>query len=247
VPSGPGRAAELGPLRAAVAWCADPDGLLETNLRRLHAREIVIAPSRPAPQTRFHVADHLLATLRQFGIGRRSATRRFRFDWPEQVSRTAADHLGAVGLARQRLIAVHPGSGSLTKNWPVEHVGAVIREIPTSPERRCLLVAGPADGAIVDRLLPLLETATPIVRDVPLPVLGALLERVEAYLGNDSGPTHLAAMLGIPTIALFGPTDPALWAPRGPRVRVLRHEPLADLVPEDVVEALRSMLEPRGG
>ena len=41
------------------------------------------------------------------------------------------------------------------------------------------------------------------------------------FVGNDSGTTHLAAMLGAPTVALFGPTDPAVWAPTGPRVRVL--------------------------
>jgi ADP-heptose:LPS heptosyltransferase len=53
-------------------------------------------------------------------------------------------------------------------------------------------------------------------------VLGALLSRAGAYLGNDSGISHLAAAWGAPTLSLFGPTDPAVWAPLGPRSRALR-------------------------
>jgi heptosyltransferase III len=242
--NGPGQASELGPLHAAIAWCADPDGILETNLHRLRAQQVVVAPSRPAETTPLHVADHLLATLRPLGIGTHHATTAFRFDWPEEVSRMAADHLDTLGLADRHFVAVHPGSGSLAKNWPAEHAAAVIRGISAMPERSCLVVAGPADGAMLDRLVPPLDPPTPIARDLPLAVLGALLERADAYLGNDSGPTHLAAMLGVPTLALFGPTDPARWAPRGRRVRVLRHEPLGDLTPTVVLTALRQMARP---
>jgi ADP-heptose:LPS heptosyltransferase len=60
------------------------------------------------------------------------------------------------------------------------------------------------------------------VRDVPLRVLGALLGRAGLYVGNDSGVSHLAAAAGAPTLALFGPTDPAVWAPVGPAVETVR-------------------------
>jgi ADP-heptose:LPS heptosyltransferase len=56
---------------------------------------------------------------------------------------------------------------------------------------------------------------------VPLTDLAALLCRCHAFLGNDSGVSHLAGMMGIPTVAVFGPTDPAVWAPLGPNVRTL--------------------------
>jgi ADP-heptose:LPS heptosyltransferase len=52
--------------------------------------------------------------------------------------------------------------------------------------------------------------------------LGALLRKARAYVGNDSGVSHLAAAFGAPSIVLFGPTDPRVWAPLGPRVRTLR-------------------------
>ena len=60
-----------------------------------------------------------------------------------------------------------------------------------------------------------------------------------AYVGNDSGTTHLAAAIGIPTVALFGPTDPAVWAPRGNSVKVIQAGSMAGIAPETVVDALR--------
>jgi ADP-heptose:LPS heptosyltransferase len=74
------------------------------------------------------------------------------------------------------------------------------------------------------------ETAAPLtglpgvvpLGPVPVRVLGALLSQAGLYVGNDSGVTHLAAAAGAPTLALFGPTDPATWAPVGPRVEVAR-------------------------
>ncbi len=60
-----------------------------------------------------------------------------------------------------------------------------------------------------------------LLQDMPLPLLAAVLCRCRLYVGNDSGVTHLAAALGVPAVAIFGPTDPRVWAPRGPAVRVV--------------------------
>jgi heptosyltransferase-3 len=78
-----------------------------------------------------------------------------------------------------------------------------------------------------------------LARELPVRVLGAVLARAGLYVGNDSGVSHLAGAYGAPTIALFGPTDPALWSPVGPRVSVLRSptETMAALVLEDVIAA----------
>jgi hypothetical protein len=111
-------------------------------------------------------------------------------------------------------LAVHPGSGSATKNWPAECFAAAARRL--SGGRPWLLVLGPAEtdwaawpGAVV-------------AREWPLRPLGAALSRAGLFLGNDSGVAHLAAASGAPTLTLFGPTDPALWAPVGPSVSTLR-------------------------
>jgi ADP-heptose:LPS heptosyltransferase len=106
-------------------------------------------------------------------------------------------------------------------------------------------LAGPADGPAVEALLEdgaLQEGA--LARDWPLPEIAALLSLARAVVGNDSGPTHLAAAVGCPTVALFGPTDPAVWAPPGAHVRVIARPaggaPWADV--ERVMAALGPIL-----
>jgi heptosyltransferase III len=111
--------------------------------------------------------------------------------------------------ARQDFAVIHPFSGSPRKNWPLEKFRAAASELERlMPVRWC---SGPED--------PPLEGA---VRMGDLYELACWLARARLYLGNDSGITHLAAAVGTPVLALFGPTDPEIWAPRGPNVRVGR-------------------------
>ena len=103
--------------------------------------------------------------------------------------------------------AIHPFSGSARKNWPLEKFRRLAHGLERiMPVRWC---AGPED--------PPLPGA---VRIDNLYGLACWLASARLYIGNDSGITHLAAAVGTPVLALFGPTDPAVWAPRGPHVRV---------------------------
>ena len=113
-----------------------------------------------------------------------------------------------------RFLAVHPGSGSPSKNWPTSRFLEAAGRL-AGPEP-WLLVAGPAEAGLEA------PRGAILAREWPLRVLGAALARAGLFLGNDSGVSHLAAAAGAPTLALFGPTDPALWAPVGPRVTTLR-------------------------
>jgi heptosyltransferase-2 len=73
----------------------------------------------------------------------------------------------------------------------------------------------------------------------PLPALAAALRQCRLFLGHDSGLSHLAAAVGRPCVLLFGPTDPAMWAPPGPRVQVIRRGATPDCISvEEVLEAL---------
>ena len=241
VPNGPGAAGALGPIVAAVAWCADPGGVLRTNLGRLGAEPVVVAPSRPPSGDR-HVADHLIDTLEPLGVRQDRPRIGVRFQFPPPLARTAAEHLDQAGLGDRPWIAVHPGSGSPVKNWPATALARLIVRLPATLGLTPVLLAGPADDDTLGTLLAALPSAPALLRNVPLPELAAILPRAVAYVGNDSGPTHLAAMLGLPTVALFGPTDPVLWAPRGPRVRVIRSQPLEELPAERVLDEIRELL-----
>jgi ADP-heptose:LPS heptosyltransferase len=136
---------------------------------------------------------------------------------PTEAERVAARTI----LARlpPRFLAIHPGSGSPAKNWPTDRFAAVARAL--SPGRPWLLVIGPPEEAAAAAL----GASGPdvvVARSLPPRVLGAVLREAGVYVGNDSGVSHLAAAFGAPVLALFGPTDPAVWAPLGSRVQALR-------------------------
>jgi ADP-heptose:LPS heptosyltransferase len=82
---------------------------------------------------------------------------------------------------------------------------------------------GYAEVDVVDRLLPLLKDATPLVAaNWPLLPTAALIAQATVFVGHDSGLTHLAAALGRRTVAIFGPTDPEIWGPRGEHVTIVQ-------------------------
>jgi ADP-heptose:LPS heptosyltransferase len=124
-------------------------------------------------------------------------------------------------------VAVHPGSGSASKNWPLERFRECAERLAGAAP--WLFVAGPAEAALTP------PTGAVNAREWPLRALGAALARAGLFIGNDSGASHLAAAAGAPTLALFGPTDPALWAPVGRCVATLR-APGASLAALDVDE-----------
>ena len=257
LPSGPSEHTKQAfePLAAAVVWCADPAGVLAANLRRLGASRLVVAPSRPRLDAAVHVADHLLATLRSLDSTGEESGRLL----PQQVGGAAAGPtpllavhpswseqanvaLERLGLTDRPFVLVHPGSGSRTKNWPVERFARVVQQLPDTIGAVPVLLAGPADDEAAGHLLGMVSPPIGVLRDLPLTDVAALMRRARAYLGNDSGLTHLAGLLGAPTLALFGLTEPATWAPLGPRVRILRRQPLESLSAEDVLAELAGPL-----
>lgn len=120
------------------------------------------------------------------------------------------------GLQPKSFVIVHPGSGSRRKNW--QGFGDLVRACRERIGTEVVVLCGPADRETVAGL----ESFT--VADVSLSQVAALLAAASGYVGNDSGISHLAGAAGSSGVVLFGPTDPAVWAPRGKRLRV-RHAP----------------------
>jgi heptosyltransferase-3 len=111
-------------------------------------------------------------------------------------------------------VALHPGSGSRKKNWPFERFVSLADTLRRKGHHVVWLV-GPAEQDISFPIMDLL------VSNQPLSLCAALLARCFAFVGNDSGMAHLAAAVGCRTVVLFGPSDPAVWAPRGRDVRII--------------------------
>ena len=122
-------------------------------------------------------------------------------------------------------IVIHPFSGSVRKNWPMMKFRALGDRLP-KPLAWC---AGPH------------EPLPAAVKIEDLYELACWLAGARVYVGNDGGITHLAAAVGTPVVAIFGPTDPAIWAPRGERVRVVSGD-LETISVEEVASAVATLL-----
>ena len=205
----------LAGLDGVVCYTADPEGLVERGLRGLCAGWAIVHPALPTGR---HASAHLLAALSAVGIEAAECTPALRLS---QRTRARGEEL-LRGTDGRPIVAVHPGSGSESKCWPWERFEAVARALVAERGCRVVFTVGPAD----EHLLPALESlALPqatVLRGLDVVELAGALSHAACYVGNDSGVTHLAAALGVPTIAIFGPTDPAVWAPLGERVTVLQ-------------------------
>jgi len=149
-------------------------------------------------------------------------------------------HFG--NIVSRPTFTLHPGSGSSRKNWSPESFASVANLARKRMGVQCAFVSGPADAGILEHILPALdEPPAVIARDWSLGQVAALLHRSSMYLGNDSGISHLAAALGVPGIALFGPTRPEVWAPRGDWIRAVGRPSMRQHQPEVVFEALRAV------
>jgi ADP-heptose:LPS heptosyltransferase len=230
-----GTAPPFGALDVAVAYCADPTGDVAANLAAWGAKRVVVAAGRPPDGSGLHAARHVWMQVAPMC---RSAA----LELPTlRLSDSATARADALALPTTTFACIHLGSGSSSKNWPIESILALADLFEQRRGLRVVATAGPADAERLDHFHRA-RPATYTVSDVPLNVIAAVYRRASLYVGMDTGPTHLAAMLGVPTVAMFGPTDPAAWGPLGPRVAVVRQEPIETLAVERVWEAALTIL-----
>lgn len=200
-----------------VSYLFDPDGFFEANVRRAGVKNYLAAYAKIDDSE--HAARQLARPLQKMAL--------YLEDHAAALHLTAADREFAtdfLGETGHPIIAIHPGSGSARKNWPIEHwreLGS--RLLAARPSPRVLLVGGEADHARLDTLAQAWPGAeVMIARDLPLPSLAAVLERCCVFLGHDSGVSHLAAAVGTRCVLLFGPTDPEIWAPGNPQASIIQ-------------------------
>ncbi len=192
-----------------------------SNLRKLADAEVLHILTFPDGDD-MHVIDYQLKHLSHFGFIIKEHTPRLFLK--ETDFGRARELLNAkeVPVGSVPLIAIHPGSGSKEKNWPFQEYLSVMRGLHETTSAYFLIIEGPADTAVVERIKRELDTIPfVLLQNLELPLLASLLQHCSLFIGNDSGITHMAAAVDIPTIAMFGPTDPRTWAPRGERVMIM--------------------------
>jgi heptosyltransferase-3 len=200
-----------------VSYLYDPDGIFENNLRRCGVENLI--HGRAKVDDREHAARQLARPLEELGV--RAS------DFAPRICHSTESRKFAEVFLRgmpRPILAIHPGSGSETKNWPIENWIEFGNDMLGSDEfcGSLVIVSGEADKTQCARLeSEWKDRDVRFAKNLPLPHLAAVLED-SIFVGHDSGISHLAAASGAKCILLFGPTDPDVWAPMNESVKVLR-------------------------
>ncbi len=232
-----------------VSYLYDPDRIFESNLLRCGVENLLCGPAKIVEKSG-HAAKQLARPIEELGIRVVDFTEKI---FPSEEDRQFAREF--LQTPSQPIVAIHPGSGSQKKNWPVENWielfsnnsrfsrvrDEVLKNLPL------IIVSGEADKEQTAQL----EHAWKdrdirFAKDLMLPHLAAVLEHT-TFMGHDSGISHLAAATGATCILLFGPTDPNIWAPTNENVCVLRAQSgnISDLEIESVEAAVATAVSSR--
>jgi len=237
----------IGSFDLVLSYFYDPDELFLVNLQRCQPGQILAHSPRVPEEFGRPAARHFAKIVEPLGLALADDASSELFPSPGDVDAARAFLAGL--KPGTRLVAIHPGSGGETKNWPMESWAELGRRLTQAkPEVALLLVEGEADIEPAQFLIEAWKDVPHLrARELPLPILAALFrDKVTAlFLGHDSGVTHLAAASrrDLPVIALFGPTDPVVWAPPRKGVKVLQGAPtLHDLTIEEVFQAASAVL-----
>ncbi len=201
-----------------------------------------------------HIVELNRDLLEALGVARRDSEPALPVSEPERARALA--RCAALGAAQPRVL-IHPGGHYESQRWPAERFAEVISRLTESLGAACLVASGPDEEELSRRIVEATPDALPLG---PLGVreLVALISVADLFLGNNSGPLHIAAALGVPSLSLAGPTDLRRFAPRGPAARVTtravscspcgrgrcwHHTCLVSIEAREVTEAARLLLE----
>lgn len=220
-----------------ISYLFDPGGSVKENLLRIGAKQVIYG----SPLIKSgHAVDSLMKPLEDLAIYPEGPETP-RLNLKESHIKAGWETAARLG---EKVVAIHPGSGSPKKNWPLEKFILLSKTISELTTFTPVFITGEADGAISKELAGM-KTPAQVISGHSLVDLAGILSACKGYAGNDSGITHLAAALGIPVVAIFGPTDPAMWAPRGTNARIIltkKDNDLSNIPPEEVFTALNALM-----
>ena len=209
-----------------VSYLYDPDDIFKTNLRRCLFGQFIAGPHRPNEAEAVHATRVYLKPLERLAIFDADPVPRLNVGQASSLSQTSSKALQNQNGDRQDAcpaLALHPGSGSEKKNWPESKWTEFITRLTGSTKLNLLLVGGEAESGRLKRL----AAAVPpergqVAQNLPLPDLARRLQSCAAFVGHDSGISHLAAALGLPCLVLWSDALEEVWRPQGERVVILR-------------------------
>jgi heptosyltransferase-2 len=222
--------AELGEYFASfdliISYLYDPERVFENNLRRCGVENLLCGPARIVEKSG-HAARQLARPIEELGVRVADLASKI---FPSKEDRQFARKF--LRTLSPPIIAIHPGSGSEKKNWPMENWIELFSSNGHSSSADCergrerkrpslVVVSGEADSAQISQLQSAWkDRGVLFARNLHLPQLAAVLEHT-IFVGHDSGISHLAAAAGATCVLLFGQTDPNVWAPMNENVQVV--------------------------
>lgn len=189
-----------------------------------HSAEVTMLAMAPSSERPEHISQFYVRSFaEQIGIDAGEVDEAAVWLTPTPEDQLAGrDILEAAGVNPDTTIAIlHPGSGGRHKCWHYENFICLAKHLKDR-QIQPIFMLGPAEeerlGASVQRQF---EAAAPVLRGLALAEVVQVLSQSDVFIGNDSGVSHLAGAMGKKAVVIFGPTDPLLYRPLGPAVRVL--------------------------
>ena len=186
-----------------ISYLYDPDQIFRTNVSRRTRGQFITGPHRPNEGTTIHATELYLKPLEHLAIFDADPIPRLRITTNPNPSSTLFRN--GTGQGNERIVALHPGSGSENKNWPEANWAELLQKLINDTAFNLLLVGGEAEGERLQRLAAALPPArVRVAQSRPLPELAQMLQQCAGFIGHDSGISHLAAAVGLPGLILWG-------------------------------------------
>ena len=205
---------------------------------------------RVRPPTDWHSADQYLSLAEAVGAG--PALKPEMEFYPPDVERTAATRFLVEEidwLGETPLIIIHPGGGRnpaftyLDKRWPIERFARLANHLARTHRATLVLVGDQEDRSLAETLAGMVSMRVHnLAGQLSLGRLGALCEVADLYVGNDTGPTQVATAVGCPTLAIFGPGNPAASGPYTQRARAMSVQSAEGVTVEEAAVAAEKLL-----
>jgi ADP-heptose:LPS heptosyltransferase len=200
---------------------------------RGHATEFLLETLAPAPAVRTAVVQ-ILSSIADAGLRINRAV--------GQSSTSGNGGETTATPAARKCVVIHPGSGGREKCWPAELFLKLIDRLAAAGHSARVAIGEVEIERWPAATLRRFAGAATVVRPSSHVDLLAELSSAHAFVGNDSGPSHLAGIIGVPSVVLFGPTDPTIWRPLGPNVRVIRAGSLEAIGVDEVVDGVERLI-----
>jgi lipopolysaccharide heptosyltransferase II len=186
-------------------------------------RQIFFNIKGPKLQPAKHLVEHILELVGYLGCDVNGCEPEL-FLTDEEVQWASSLLLNKAIDTSKMTVALHPGGHFESQRWPLERFGRVAEKITEELKGNVVIFAGPDERVILDRIKQMCGGDVFIISDISIRQVMAILSRCDLFLGNNSGPLHIAAALGLPTVSTIGPTVTPLWLPYGKKHIVLKKE-----------------------